>query len=196
MAITNAFGGTPSIAALLTVTNDFDLQLLGVTGPPQAVSGQSMKVSWSVTNQGGASFNGTFHDQVFLSPNSAGSNATLSAVFNFSGSILAGQAVSLSGFITPDINLSGNQWVVIKTDANAQVPGGNGETNFTAISASPVSILLQPLAGLADGVCQCAAFSLCRPAGDHRLGGDQCRHWRHEHHSLERWCVALDRWID
>jgi RHS repeat-associated protein len=148
VAITNAFGGTNSLPALLTVTNDFDLQLLGVTGPPQAVSGLPMEITWSVTNQGGADYNGTFHDQVYLSPNAAGSNSTYYATFNFSGIIQAGHAITLSGFITPNLNLSGNQWIVIDTDANAQAPGGNGETNNTGISANPVNILLQPLPAL------------------------------------------------
>jgi hypothetical protein len=81
-------------------------------------------------------------------PTAAGSNSTYYATFSFSGSIPAGHAITLSGFITPDLNLSGNQWIVIKTDANTQVPGGNGETNIIAISASPVNILLQPLPAL------------------------------------------------
>jgi hypothetical protein len=53
VAITNAFGEHQQPAmALLAVTNDFDLQLLGVTGPPQAVSGLPMEITWSVTNHG------------------------------------------------------------------------------------------------------------------------------------------------
>jgi RHS repeat-associated protein len=148
VAITNAFGSTNSAEALLTVTNVFDLQLLGVTGPPQAVSGRSMEINWSVTNQGGADYNGTFHDQVFLSPNADGSDSVYYATFNFSGIIHAGQAVSLSAFITPNLNLSGNQWIVINTDANAQAPGGNDDTNNTAVSVNPVNILLEPLPAL------------------------------------------------
>ena len=143
--ISNNYGSTNSEKVQLSVTNDFDLQLVGITGPPQAVSGEPMEISWSVTNRGAANFNGTFHEQVSLSPNAGGSNSAPYATFDYTGTIPPGQAVALSGFITPNINLSGYQWIVITTDANGLVPGGNGETNNTAVSLNAVDILLQPL---------------------------------------------------
>ena len=108
-----------------------------------------MQVFWTVTNAGPADFTGEFHDFVSLSPNAAGFNAAwLYAQFTPNGTIASGHAVNLSGFITPNINLSSNQWIAVVNDGNLGIIGGIGATNFASISTNPVNILLVPLPAL------------------------------------------------
>jgi len=96
-------------------------------GTYQVVAGQSLNVSWTVTNNGTATANGPWNDEVFLASDAQGDNETLLGTFA-NGSALA-----------PGASYTSNESVVLPTQA-----AGQGRL---VVVADPAGSVLEPGTG-------------------------------------------------
>ncbi|MFM6439691.1 MAG: CARDB domain-containing protein, partial [Microcystis panniformis] len=100
-----------------------DLVVNNVTVPTQAESGNTIKASWRVTNQGDAKITGNWVDRIYLSRdnNLSTSSDRLLGELNYSG-ILNGQESYLGELdVNLPIDVDGSYYIFIVTDANNQI---------------------------------------------------------------------------
>ncbi len=141
--------GSDSIQVFLTPQPD--LTTWGVGVPESGNSGQSISVSWSVTNDGlGDPFGSSWNDRIYLSDAGslgAGTTYTLGTRLN-TQMIEPGDSYSKSKTVTLPNGISGAHYVFVKSDADSQIFEFNGsftaETNNTSASGVPISVSLSP----------------------------------------------------
>ena len=129
-----------------------DLQVVSVTHPLNAFSGDNITVSWQVSNQGGAATAVTdWVDAVYLSaePTFTYTSATLLGTAQHSGGLAIGESYNgtLSGAIP--IQFSGTYYVYVKTDISDAVYESIFEGNNTTASSQTINIVMSPPADLA-----------------------------------------------
>ncbi len=117
-------------AVASNVTNiPADLVVSNVTIPPSQFSGESSNVTWTVTNNGGDVYAGTkqWTDYIYVSPDPTfiPGRATLAAtmVHSNASNLLHGQSYTATTSITLPEGISGQRYVYIFTDRNAQNSG-------------------------------------------------------------------------
>src|SRR5262249_53254884 len=102
-----------------------DLTVSTASAPASALVGQSIPVSWTVTNQGSSQAFGSWTDAFYLSnDNVLDASDTLVAVQSAAPQtyLAAGDKYSLSQNITiPTTATSGNQYLLVAADYNNQV---------------------------------------------------------------------------
>ena len=108
-----------------------------VTAPAQALSGQLVPITWTLTNQGTAAGPGPWSDEVFVASDAAGDNAVSLGVFTYQGAIGIGQTVTQAANVILPASLAGNEWIVVKASATAQ-----------AVAAAPVVVTRSPAPNL------------------------------------------------
>lgn len=124
------------------------LSVLSVGAPTDAWSGQSITVTWVLTNAGTGPVQGTFYDQVFLASDAFGDNPQFFGSYPFTGEIPAGGSVTRNALINLPINFSGTYWAEVQTDVNQDIFQYIYRTNETLVAASPTVIHLTPTAQL------------------------------------------------
>jgi hypothetical protein len=124
------------------------LSVLSVQAPADAWSGQSISVSWVLTNAGSGPVQGTFYDQVFLTSDAFGDNPQLYGTYAFTGEIPAGGSVTRNAVINIPISVSGTYWVQVQTDVNQSIFQYTYRTNETLVAQNPTLIHLTPTAQL------------------------------------------------
>jgi hypothetical protein len=119
-----------------------------VTVPPAATSGQTINVSWLARNAGSAPAQGGWTDRVFLSqtPDLAGYPRFLGERV-VTAALAAGAEVSRSLDVTLPIDIAGQWYLVVQTDAFGQVNEGLDEGNNITASAA-VTVTQAPLPDL------------------------------------------------
>ncbi|MFI5379361.1 MAG: CARDB domain-containing protein, partial [Tepidisphaerales bacterium] len=142
-----AVAAAPSLATLSAAP---DFVSPGMTIPTGTVlSGQPLTITWTLTNQGTANFDGTFHETVLLSPNPDGSGADNGTTIAFSGPLAIGQTVQQSATIDIPVTYFGDRYVVITVNSSADVfENPLGQANNTTISATPIHLVEAPLPDL------------------------------------------------
>jgi len=134
---TNNVGSTILTVNLLPLA---DLQVTSVQAPASATSGQTIGLTFQVTNKGAAATNASYwSDHAYLSttPDMTGRVADLGVSQN--GSYLdAGQAYTTSRILTLPPTVAGKLYIVVQTDSTNQVTESN-EANNGAASA-PIQI--------------------------------------------------------
>jgi RHS repeat-associated protein len=126
--------------AINIVSRPADLVVSNAITPTAAVSGQAMRVSWSVANQGvGDTILGYWTDKIILSRDQVHGNAddVVLQSFGHSNTVLnPGESYQHSELLALPIELSGNYFVFVKTDADGQVfEGANEHNNFSLAAA-------------------------------------------------------------
>ena len=126
-----------------------DLVVSDIAAPLEAFSSQQIDISWTLTNQGTADASGVWNDQVFLSPdNVVGGNDVFYGSFEFAGTIPAGQSVVRTQRITLPRVISGDWWVVVRTDSGNKIFEHIRDDNNTTIDNVPIPITLSPFPNL------------------------------------------------
>jgi len=123
-----------------------DLTVNNITAPIEALSGQQINVTWTVSNMGDEDASGSWNDKVYLSVDQNASNDQLIATFPFTGTIPVGSFVTRTQAITIPIDMSGARYVAVATDSNSQI--FEPDENNTAISAQSVNVILSPFPNL------------------------------------------------
>ncbi|WP_053540396.1 ELWxxDGT repeat protein [Anabaena sp. WA102] len=153
--------GTETTAILNIIDNDPntnlpDLVVSNIVAPINAQSGEVINISWTLTNQGIATASGSWVDYVYLSDDDKIGNDKLLGSFTFDGAmatpaagIAAGASVERTQSITLPLILSGNQQIIVSTDANNQILEYSGtETNNTTIDDIPIAVTLKTFPNL------------------------------------------------
>ncbi|MCA9310659.1 MAG: PKD domain-containing protein, partial [Phycisphaerales bacterium] len=111
-----------------------DLVVTVVTAPTDAVVGESVQVSWTVSNSGTQPVTGTWADRVSQSTDAAPGGDTALDTFFHTGTLAPGETYSETRFVTLAGNRAGAQYLVVTTDANGNVQEGSGEGNNATVS--------------------------------------------------------------
>jgi hypothetical protein len=132
-----------------TAPSDLDLTVSAVTGPLQALAGESIILRWTVTNLGVGTVSGPWRDSVYLVHDPFAPSPT--AVY--AGDVLVGvgcrlgpgQSCEAAGTIrVPGASLGDNYWQV-QTNRRGDVFEGLNTANNTATAAAPTSLDLPEL---------------------------------------------------
>ncbi|MEZ6062667.1 MAG: CARDB domain-containing protein [Planctomycetaceae bacterium] len=126
-----------------------DLVVSDITAPVEALSGQQIPISWTISNQGTSDFSGTFSDDIFLSTDEFLGGDQFFGRFEFTGDIPAGGSVTRTQTITLPATIEGDYFVIIRTDEFGQVfEGQAGESNNITSDDAAIAIELQPFPNL------------------------------------------------
>jgi subtilase family serine protease len=138
-----------------------DLVVSNIVAPIEGLSGQQVEITWTVTNQGTATATGTWTDQVYLSADSALGGDQLFGTFDFTGTIRAGESITRKQVITLPVDITGDRWVVVQTDANNRLFEHAQETNNSTIDDQVLATRLSPFPNLqvAEVIAPPTAFS-------------------------------------
>ena len=138
-----AISGGTGTTSQLTASN--------VTVPASAMSGQTIPVSWTVTNTGAAATStGMWSDTIYLSSSPTDvSAATVLGTVAHSGALAVGASYAGSGSITLPLKTFGPYYIVV-------VPGYTG-----ASASAPIQLLTYPLSdlGVTSVTAPTAAFA-------------------------------------
>jgi hypothetical protein len=135
-----AVGYNPGTAPLTVTDIDVpDLTVVEVTVPPTSLTDGLISAIWSVTNSGLATAVGTWVDEVYLSTDAQGANASLITAVTNQGPLLVGEGYSRSrSFLLPSD--PGTYWVLVRTDATRTLTEGSDRNNV--LVSAP--IVVQP----------------------------------------------------
>jgi RHS repeat-associated protein len=126
-----------------------DLAVSNIVAPINAQSEQAIDITWTLTNQGNVTASGSWVDYIYLSDDAKIGNDKFLGAFTFDGAIAPGASVNRTQSITLPLILSGNQRIIVSTDASNQIPERLGtETNNTTIDDIPIAVSLKPLPNL------------------------------------------------
>ena len=125
-----------------------DLTVSGIVAPSEVISGQSIEISWFITNEGSDPITGTWNDKVFLSGNQTVGGDRFLKTFNFTGTIGAGETIERKQLIEIPIDISGEHWFVVQTDADDQKIEYFAENDNIRIDDTRINIILSPFPNL------------------------------------------------
>jgi RHS repeat-associated protein len=161
----NTGSGSPAYADLgafefvETAHSDIDLAASGVSGPEQALVGDTAVVHWTVTNQGSAPAVGPWHDQLLLAQASGetlGEIAIAEVTAGAGAALGPGQSLDLSAEVRIPGAVQGRYTWSVRTNIYGEVFEGQNELNNQAWSESPLSLDLLELE--VDGAAQSGRF--------------------------------------
>ncbi|MBL9167083.1 MAG: putative Ig domain-containing protein [Verrucomicrobiales bacterium] len=133
-----AVGYNPGTAPLTVTDIDVpDLAVVEVTVPPSSLTDGLISAIWSVTNSGLATAVGTWVDEVYLSTDAQGANASLITAVTNQGPLLVGEGYSRSrSFLLPSD--PGTYWVLVRTDATRTLTEGSDRNNV--LVSGPIAV--------------------------------------------------------
>ena len=123
-----------------------DLRVTNVSAPNLAFSGQPVSVNWTVTNNGaGGTLAGVWTDRLFVSEdNVLDAGDTLLADVQHSGSLNPGAGYDSGAAGVLPVDISGDYFFIVQTDAFDQVFEHAFEANNTGHEATPTDVRLTP----------------------------------------------------
>lgn len=131
-----------SAVVTFTATPSADLMAVSVAGPGSADDGQPIEVTWTVRNVGSAGASPPWLDRLWLSPTPVFDQGTARALDDIQRStgVGPGQDYARTETVTIPAGLSGDWWVVLRTNAAGNLPEPLGTANNQVVSALPISI--------------------------------------------------------
>ncbi|HEX29157.1 TPA: hypothetical protein ENG04_03660, partial [Candidatus Poribacteria bacterium] len=143
--------GRCSVPINVTLTPPPDLEVTSITAPATANSGQSIDISWTVTNAGpGDTASSMWYDKVYLfAGDSLNPDAAINlGFFRHIGVLGVGQSYTQSRSVTLPNGISGPYYLFVWTDSDNQVFEHTWEDNNIGRTASPIQVELTPWADL------------------------------------------------
>ena len=147
--VTDNYGGTTSKSVAVTSTHvaSPDLTVSAITPAPAAIEGQTVQLTWTVTNSGDATATGPWTDNVYLATDSFGNNKTLVGSFTYNGTLAAGQSetetqtISVpSGFYLDSQTGTATTYFVVQADANSQTGALSGFQNHQSVATTTTAV--------------------------------------------------------
>ncbi|MFN0052759.1 MAG: CARDB domain-containing protein [Planctomycetales bacterium] len=133
-----------SIPVAIAVPPIPDLVVSAISASVEAIAGQKIQLSWTITNQGTADATGNWTDVVSLSTDAAaGSDQTLKS-FPFSGTIHVGESITRTQLVTIPEGLAGDHWLVVTTDATNDLFEHKFDDNNATADDQPLNIVAAP----------------------------------------------------
>ncbi|MDB9444753.1 CARDB domain-containing protein [Anabaena sp. CS-542/02] len=138
-----------TFAVPITILEGPDLVVSNITAPVESLSGQSIDISWSVTNQGIVDAEGTWWDRVDLVNATTGEFTRNLGNFSFTGSIAAGASLERTQSVNIPLELNGEYKVVVTTDYWGNLAEGTqNENNNTTTDEEVFTIQISPIPNL------------------------------------------------
>jgi hypothetical protein len=130
-----------------------DLAVLSVTTPSDGFSGQPMDLSWTVTNRGPATAEGTWYDSVYLSldPQFEPDLDTYIGYAERPTTLTNGQSYTQTARLDIPAEVSGLFYVFVRSDSTDRVNERGATNNNVGRAATPVSVWLRPPSDLVVG---------------------------------------------
>jgi subtilase family serine protease len=125
-----------------------DLVVSNVSAPVQSFSNQRIEVSWTLTNQGTDPASGTWTDRVSLSSDAAIGGDQQIGEFSFTVTIPSGASITRTQAVEIPFASTGDQYVVVETDAGNAIFEHSLDANNTAIDDTPVRVTLSQFPNL------------------------------------------------
>ncbi len=104
----------------------------------QVYPGQSLNLSWTVTNNGAATASGPWNDEVFLASDSQGDNEILLGTFPDGNSLVPGASYTSNEQISLPAQATGQGWLVVTADPDSAVLEPGTAANRTEIDSVPL----------------------------------------------------------
>ena len=123
---------------LVTLKPSPDLQVLDMAGPLAGQTGQSVSVSWTVTNAGNGGATGPWVDSLYISSTGSVAGGTLLATVPRTALAVGGSYTASAEVVIPSL-ADGDYRFVLVTDATNVVYEHNAESNNVLVSA-PIRI--------------------------------------------------------
>ncbi len=125
-----------------------DLVVSNIVAPLDALAGEDITISWTITNQGEA-VSGPWSDSLYLSTDGGVSNNIYLGNFAFEGTLAAGASITRTQAFTLSATLDGARTVVVYTDAGNQVNETHQDQgNNRAVDDTTLSVTFPPLPNL------------------------------------------------
>ena len=130
-----------------------DLAVVSVATPADGFSGQLFELSWTVTNRGSATAEGTWYDSVYLSldPQFEPDLDTYIGYAERPHVLTNGQSYTQTAQLEIPTDVSGLFYVFVVCDSTERVNERGATTNNVGRAAAAVSVWLQPPADLVVG---------------------------------------------
>ncbi|WDI41488.1 Calx-beta domain-containing protein [Bremerella sp. P1] len=143
----NELNANNNTLATLPISIDYpplpDLVVTSISAPLEAISGQSIPITWTITNQGDGDFQGSFRDWVAISIDDTIGVDDLNRSYDFTGTIAAGESITRTQmFDLPDIFEGDDLRVIVQTDRLDNVLEIDGEDNNILINETWIDVLL------------------------------------------------------
>jgi CARDB/Immunoglobulin I-set domain len=118
-----------------------DLAVTNIFAPASALAGQSVPLSWVVTNQGAATATAPWNEAVYAATDPAGSsNIESIATFTFTNNLPPGASITRTQSVAiPITGPAGNLWFVVQANSGGTVVESD-ETNDTSVASAPINI--------------------------------------------------------
>ena len=125
----------------ITLTLPPDLQVTSITVPVAALTAGVVDVSWQITNRGVGSADGNWLDRIYLSNDATVGGDQLLGSLAHTGGLASGN--SYTGSITAQLPelADGAYYIVVVTDAAAEVFEHQNENNNASFSTDPFSVV-------------------------------------------------------
>ena len=132
----------------LTIPMLPDLVVSRIESPVEALSGQAVQYSWTLTNQSTVDVTGSWNDYVYLSADDVAGSDLFVGSFPITATIPAGQSITRAQTYDVPGTLQGNHWFIVTTDAEHQIYEHSHENNNTSVAGHPMAIRLSPFPNL------------------------------------------------
>ncbi|WP_039900382.1 CARDB domain-containing protein, partial [Microcystis sp. T1-4] len=124
-----------------------DLVVTSIQSPLETLSGESIEISWTVTNQGNAGATGTWSDRIYLVNAADNSFVRDLGIFSYTGSLGVGQALERIQNLDIPLDLNGNYKITVTTDYYENL-AESANTNNTTTDDQIFSVILAPVPNL------------------------------------------------
>src|SRR5262249_49079877 len=123
-----------------------DLTVTNVQAPAQNFSGQPMKLSWTVANDGsGPTATATWRDAVYMSASSTLDSSPIQlGEATHQGVLQAASSYPATATVNLPIGVSGSFYFLVQTDLNGQVFENGATSNNVAATAAAKTVNLTP----------------------------------------------------
>ncbi|WP_043998171.1 CARDB domain-containing protein, partial [Microcystis aeruginosa] len=118
-----------------------------IQSPLETLSGESIEISWTVTNQGNAGATGTWSDRIYLVNAFDNSFIRDLGIFSYTGSLGVGQALERIQNLDIPLDLNGNYKITVTTDYYENL-AESANTNNTTTDDQIFSVILAPVPNL------------------------------------------------
>ena len=149
MTVTDSLGGTSSQSVAIASTHvpSPDLTVGAITAPAAGIEGQTVQLTWTVTNSGDATATGPWTDNVYLASDAAGTSKSLVGSFTYTGTLNPGQSATETQTITvPSTFTISTQtgtaatYFVVQADSGNQTGALSGFRNHLGVAIVPTVV--------------------------------------------------------
>ncbi|MBI5386505.1 MAG: hypothetical protein HZA90_17690 [Verrucomicrobia bacterium] len=142
VVVSNPFGAVTSQLAHLIVPPD--LAVARLAAPANALAGQTVSLTWTVTNLGPNVLQQPSSLRLALATDSAGNGAVSLGTFRLTNALAVGASLTKTSAVILPNRVAGERWLVATADADNEVLEAN-EANNTLIAVAPLTLLAPDL---------------------------------------------------